>query len=328
MPRPSKTNVGVIGLGIIGSRVAARLRLNGYHVWVWNRSPRPEPNFLATPAEVAESARIIQIFVGDGDALQEVIAEMAPALTPGHIILNHATVSPAETLAASRMAEDRHAKFLDAPFTGSRDVAQAGGLVYYVGGDPQALESVRAVLEASAKLILSMGAVGEASAVKIATNLIAAATACACAEALALLHHNGVPLRNLPEALDANAACSPLTRMKLPAMILDDFEPRFALKHMFKDVQIALAMGAQAGIDLPAASAFAGAAMAAIQQGLAERDFSSIARLYGFPNPENPLDEQFRQSAPPLSSDEKPDAGRKRWNPFARPKDPNSPGHG
>jgi 3-hydroxyisobutyrate dehydrogenase-like beta-hydroxyacid dehydrogenase len=327
MPRPSKTNVGVIGLGIIGSRVAARLRLNGYHVWVWNRSPRPEPNFLATPAEVAESARIIQIFVGDGDALQEVVAAMATALTPGHIILNHATVSPAETLAAASIAEDRHAKFLDAPFTGSRDVAQAGGLVYYVGGDPGALESARAVLDASAKSVLQVGAVGEATALKIATNLIAAATAGACAEALALLHHSGVPLRILPEALEAHAACSPLTRMKIPAMILDDFEPRFALKHMFKDIQIALAMGARAGIDMPAASAFAGSAMAAIHQGLADNDFSSIARLYGFPSPDNPLDDQFRPAPPDASTTDKPGATRKNWNPFARPKESRSSGN-
>ncbi len=80
MARPAKPNAGVIGLGIIGSRVAANLRKAGNQVWVWNRSPRPEPNFLSSPAEVAESAKIIQIFVSDGPALMDVLTAMAPVL--------------------------------------------------------------------------------------------------------------------------------------------------------------------------------------------------------------------------------------------------------
>ena len=89
MARPAKSNAGVIGLGLIGSRVAANLRKGGYQVWVWNRSPRPEPNFLSSPAEVAESAKIIQIFVSDGPALIQTVQAMAPALGPGHVVLHH-----------------------------------------------------------------------------------------------------------------------------------------------------------------------------------------------------------------------------------------------
>jgi hypothetical protein len=69
MARQVKPSAGVIGLGIIGSRVVAVLRQKGYQVWLHNRSPRPEPNFLSSPAEVAESVKHIQIFVSDGEAL-------------------------------------------------------------------------------------------------------------------------------------------------------------------------------------------------------------------------------------------------------------------
>src|SRR5215510_2349693 len=116
MARPARRHAGVIGLGIIGSRVAANLRKAGYQTWVWNRTPRPEPNFLSSAAEVAESAKIIQIFVSDGPALIETIEAMAPVLGPEHIILNHATVSPKETSAAARLVEEQHANYLDAPF--------------------------------------------------------------------------------------------------------------------------------------------------------------------------------------------------------------------
>lgn len=191
MARPAKTNVGVIGLGIIGSRVAAGLRKAGNQVWVWNRSPRPEPNFLSSPAEVAESAKIIQIFVSDGPALMDVLAVMAPALGPEHIVINHSTVAPRETVEASKVVEGRHARYLDAPFTGSRDAAEAGQLVYYIGGGSEALEKARPVLEVSAKSVLLIGEIGQAAALKIAMNIVAAISVSAYAEALGLLDKSG-----------------------------------------------------------------------------------------------------------------------------------------
>ena len=121
--------IGLIGLGIIGSRVAANLRREGFPLFVWNRSPRSEPNFLPSPADVAEAADIIQIFVRDGVALLEVLRNLSPALTARHIILNHATIHPQQTLEAAALVTKRGAQFLEAPFTGSRDAAADGKLV-------------------------------------------------------------------------------------------------------------------------------------------------------------------------------------------------------
>ncbi|MFZ4588746.1 MAG: NAD(P)-dependent oxidoreductase [Terrimicrobiaceae bacterium] len=283
MEQGSKSTAGVIGLGIIGGRVAARLRRAGWQVWVWNRTVRPEPNFLSSPAEVAESARHIQVFVSNGPALLEVMRAMAPALTPEHIVMNHATVSPSETKQAAAIAKEKHAAFLDIPFTGSRDAAEKGQIVYYAGGDAAVLEQARAQLEASARQILPVGDIGQASVLKIATNIIAAAEVGALAEALALLDRHGVELHKLPLALEGNAARSGVIDMKTPPMLSGDFEPRFSLKHMFKDIQLALAMADEKDLELPTASAFAGAAMAGIQRGWGESDFSAVSRLFGYP---------------------------------------------
>lgn len=291
MSRSAKANAGVIGLGIIGTRVAENLRKGGYQTWVWNRSPRPAPNFLSSAAEVAESAKVIQIFVSDGPALVETVTSMAGALGPEHVILNHATVSPAESREAARIVQERHAQYLDTPFTGSRDAAAAGELVFYVGGDTNVLEKVRAQLEVNARAILPVGEIGQAAAVKIATNLLVAVSTGAYAEALVLLQKSGVPLFKLGEALQNHVAHSPLSDMKLPAMIADDFDPRFSLKHMFKDVQIALAMASDYGVELPEAAAFAGSAMAGLQNGWGDSDFSSIARHYGVSSKDNPIPE-------------------------------------
>ena len=77
MSRRTRKNVGVIGLGIIGSRVTANLRKKGFHVFVWNRTPRPVPNFVGAPGELAEMCDFVQIFVSDDDALLDTGAAVA-----------------------------------------------------------------------------------------------------------------------------------------------------------------------------------------------------------------------------------------------------------
>jgi hypothetical protein len=106
---------------------------------------------------------------------------------------------------------------------------------------------------------------------------------------MSLVAKSGVPLPKFAEAYQLHGVRSKLGDMKIPAMISADFEPRFALKHMFKDIQIALAMADEHGLDLPEASAFAGAAMAGLNNGWGDHDFASLARHYGYPDEENEL---------------------------------------
>lgn len=323
MARSAKPNAGVIGLGIIGSRVAVNLRKAGYQVWVWSRSPRPEPNFLSSAAEVAESAKTIQLFVSDGPALIETVTAMAPALGPDHVILNHATVSPNQTLEAARIVQERHAHYLDAPFTGSRDAAAASQLVFYIGGDAGALDRVRGQLEVNAKSIIPIGEIGQAAAMKIAMNLIIAVSVGAYTEALALIDKSGIPLYKLGEVFEQNMVHSPLGDMKLPTMIRDDFEPRFSLKHMFKDVQIALAMAEEHGIEIPSASAFAGSAMSGLQNGWGDLDFSVLARHYGFPSEDHEIPPgTFPEAAAPAAQGEQANgpAAKKKFSLFGSKK--------
>src|SRR6266508_2992141 len=101
--------IGVIGLGIIGRGISANLRRKGFQVFVWNRTPRPVPNFVGSPAEVAELCDFIQIFVADDDALLAMMQRMMPNLTANHIVMAHCTVSPDTMRAAAEMAERRGA---------------------------------------------------------------------------------------------------------------------------------------------------------------------------------------------------------------------------
>src|ERR1700736_5100086 len=114
--RRSRKNVGVIGLGIIGSRVTDNLRCKGFQVFVWNRTPRPVPNFVGAPAEIAEMCDFIQIFVSDDDALLFVVKQLSPALSARHIVIAHPTVAPHTMIAAAEIVERRDARFIEAPF--------------------------------------------------------------------------------------------------------------------------------------------------------------------------------------------------------------------
>src|ERR1700728_2133204 len=109
MPKKSRKNVGLIGLGIIGSRVANAIRAAGFHVYVWNRTPRAAPNFLASPKQVAELCDVIQLFVADAQALFSVLDSMSDALTPSHIVICNSTVGPEATLDAARLVQERGA---------------------------------------------------------------------------------------------------------------------------------------------------------------------------------------------------------------------------
>lgn len=268
--------VGVIGLGIIGSRIAEHVAAAGYELSVWSHSPRQRADFCAGPRAVAERAQFIQIFVRDDAALLAAVADMLPALHAGQVVMNHATVSPAATAQAAALVQGAGAGFLDAPFTGSKMAAQNGKLVYYVGGDAEVLALARPVLEVSSSKILHVGAVGTGTVLKIATNAITAVTVKGLAEAYALTEAAGVSGESLLAALEPNANFSPLIGMKLPAMIRGEFEAHFSTQNMLKDADYALAMAEAAGLPVPALSCTAEALRAAALQGHAASDFCVI----------------------------------------------------
>ena len=272
--------IGIVGLGIIGSRVAEVLRKAGVHVYVWNRTPRPAPNFLSSPGEMAHLAEVIQIFVTDGKALLGVVKDLEGKLTRRHVIVSNSTVDPASAREAAAMVREMGGSFLDAPFTGSKQAAEKAALVYYVGGDPSVLDRVRSLLELSAREILFVGEVGAASILKIATNMISATTVQALAEAYALTVRCGIDPRKLAEALEQNACHSALTSMKIPTMIAGDYEPHFSLKNMFKDAKLGLNLANELKLDLPALSTAASVMFKTIQKGHGEKDYSVLAKTY------------------------------------------------
>ena len=278
--RKTRNKVGVIGLGIIGSRVAAGLRAAGQQVYVWSRSPHSAPNFLGSVVEVADLCDVLQVFVSDDQALLEVVRTIAAALRPRHVFCSHATVSPGVTRQAAAIVESQGARYLDAPFTGSKAAAQNRQLVYYIGGSKEALEEARPVLEVSSKQIVPLGGVGDASTLKIATNMLTAATVQTLSEALAVVRAAGIDGQRLVEAFEHNASQSPTSALKLPAMLARNFEANFSLKHMLKDVRLARGIAGGKQVPLPVMNAVEATFSEGIDAGWGDEDFCGIARMY------------------------------------------------
>jgi 3-hydroxyisobutyrate dehydrogenase-like beta-hydroxyacid dehydrogenase len=151
--------------------------------------------------------------------------------------------------------------------------AQNGKLAYYLGGSEAMIARARPILEASAAHLLPMGPVGAATVVKIATNLVSAATVKALVEAAAITQSQGVGLGALLEAFKVNANFSPLIAMKLPAMQQGQFEPHFSLKNMLKDADYACALAREAGLVTPVLDATAAQMRDQVEQGQGELDF-------------------------------------------------------
>src|SRR5215831_8971516 len=279
--QPKHTNIGVVGLGIIGRGIAGHLRRKGFPVYVWNRSPRSVPNFVGSPGELAEICNYIQIFVSDDEALLQTVQQLGEKLTPHHLVFAHSTVAPDSMRAAAEIVERRKARFVEAPFTGSKTAAEKGELVYYVSGNDAALREARPILEASSKEIIEIGpTIGQASAIKIATNMITAASVQAAAEGLALVQALGLPLEKFVEAMRSNASHSTTLAMKLPKMLNRDFEPHFSVKHMLKDMQIANQIGLSNYLDLGVTAATRDQLLEQMHWGHGDDDYSVVARKY------------------------------------------------
>jgi 3-hydroxyisobutyrate dehydrogenase-like beta-hydroxyacid dehydrogenase len=280
MTRTIRKSVGIIGLGIIGRRIADHLRHQGLSVFVWNRTPRPVPNFVGSPAELAQTCNYLQIFVSDDDALMRMIQAISMSLTPRHIVIAHPTVSPDTMREAAALVERRGARLVEAPFTGSKLGAEKGQLVYYVSGEEAAVNEVRPLLQASSKAIVDIGAIGDASIIKIATNMVTAASVQGAAEAMAIVQYSGIPLEKFADALKQNSSNSGTLDLKVPRIISADFEPHFSVKHMLKDMQIANRMGRHFELDLTVAGATRDRLLDEARQGRGDDDYSSIARRF------------------------------------------------
>jgi len=270
-------SIGVIGLGIIGTPWAARYQAAGKLASVWNRTPMPQAaGWKASAKEVTAAADVTHIVVADPPAVSAVLDEVLPALGPGKVVVQSSTIDPASATAFEARVRATGAAYVEAPFTGSKPAAEAGTIVFFMGGEAAALNAVEPLLAVVSETRFRLPGVAKAAAVKLAMNLNVAAQMQALSESLTFARRAGIDDDLFFQILAKNVSQSGLAKLKEGKLRARDFAPQFSVKHMHKDMRLAQA---SADGELPLLATVRECLARAEQRGLADDDFSALIRL-------------------------------------------------
>ncbi len=273
-------NITVFGMGIIGSRCANLWQEAGETVTRWNRSPKDLPHILSDPAEAARRSAVLSFYLKDAQALRSVFEQIRPVLSTQHLIMNHSTVDLPTTLWLAEQCATIGCNFVDAPFTGSKIAATDGKLLYYLAGSDTVVDRAEKILAPTGNTMIRMGACGNATVIKLATNLIAACQIQALSEALALSLTHGISKDAFEQVITQHGTASNLTKMKLPGMLKEDFDTHFSLDNMRKDSVYALELAQSMQLELPAMQTVSERMSGLCQSGLSSDDYTALAKPY------------------------------------------------
>jgi 3-hydroxyisobutyrate dehydrogenase-like beta-hydroxyacid dehydrogenase len=275
--------IGFLGLGEMGTPMASRLLHAGHEVMVWNRSAeRTAPlaqegaAVASSPARAAAGRDFVITMLATPDALEQVLfgAEgLAPALSPGQILIDMSTVGPDEVRsAAARLPKS--ASVVDAPVRGSVPQATAGRLDIFVGAADQDYERVRPILETLGS-VRHTGGPGSGAAMKLVANLALGAAIVTLGEALALGESLELKRDTLLDVL-ADSPIGPIVKAKRANVESGQFTPSFKLRHAAKDLKLVTETAAARGRDLKQARANRAWLDEAAEHGAADLDFSAV----------------------------------------------------
>jgi 3-hydroxyisobutyrate dehydrogenase-like beta-hydroxyacid dehydrogenase len=275
--------IAVLGLGIIGSAWARNLIADHHEVRCWNRTPKEFPNFTPSIQDAVTGAEVIFILVSDPAAVQSVLERILPKLEPWQMVIQSSTISAEWTIKFDKIVRETGATFLEAPFTGGASAAEKRQTVYYLGGEMSLVERAMPVLKSIAGTIQHIGPLGTASSLKLAMNLNIAGVAQTLCESLTLCRAAGISDETYFEALSRNLSRSGTADQKEPKLRQRDYRPQFSLKHMAKDLRLALETAKSFSVSLGQAEHLKQTYDRGIEAGWKEDDFIGLIR--GLENP-------------------------------------------
>lgn len=291
-------NVGFIGLGIMGSRMAANLQAHGHVLVVTNRTaeraaPLVENGAIwaESPAAVAARADIVFTMLSEPHVVSEAALGrdgLLHRLRPGGLWINCTTVDPAFARQMDAKTRARGVRYLDAPVTGSREPAARGDLVFIVGGDVTDLESCRSLLQAMGSRIVHVGGVGMGSSMKIINNLIGGVAMAGFAEGAALGAALGITPETIFEVMTGGVMLAPFIALKHTKIETRDFDTEFSTRWLNKDLHLATITAYEAGTAMPVVNAAKELYRLAASAGYADEDFSSVYAFLTQQPPQQP----------------------------------------
>ena len=286
----AEAKIALLGLGLMGTGMAARLLDAGYSLSVWNRTPGKADPLAARGASVAKSPRAAvdgasvvlsmladvpvcrDIWLGRGEALE--------AAAPGTVLVESSTVTVEWIHELNQKAQHHGCELVDAPVTGSKVQAASGQLLFLAGGSDAALGKVDPILRAMGRDVVHVGPVGSGARLKLINNFLSASQIAALAEALSLIERSGLNREKALQVLTEGAPGSPLVKLISGRMVAKQYEPHFLLRLMAKDLRYAVAEADLQALDLDMGRAALRVFEHAIAAGQGEDDMSAVVEQF------------------------------------------------
>lgn len=277
--------VAFIGMGIMGRPMAANLVKAGNEVAVWNRSAGKDvegARTAATPADAAREAEVVWMCVSDTAAVEQVLLGtdgVASVLKEGMIVADSSTISPTATKRFAEAVRAKGADYVDAPVTGSKIGAEAGQLVFMVGGAEETIARLQTLFGAMGKAVVRMGDVGKGQSTKISMNLMIAMQFEGFAEGLTLAKKLGVKPEDFIGLIQQTMVRSGVIDYKAPFVLNHDYAPNFPLRLMHKDINLVLEAAKETRVKLPAIKTVEEVYEIASEEGHDDLDYAATLAL-------------------------------------------------
>ncbi len=248
--------VGYIGLGIMGAALAERLAAE-HRLKVFDLDPSRIATLEAVGAEGVADARdmgpdcdVVFLCLPRSEHVQDVLfgqGALAANLRPGAIVVDQTSGDPTQTRQLAQALSEQGIGFVDAPVSGGAAGAKAGTIAIMLGGNDEAVEIVRPILEQISPNIFLCGDIGAGQVMKLVNNTISATNRCAMVEAVIMGMKNGLDLSVMTDVLNSGGARSVATEMMLPALVRGEPDAFFRLELMLKDLNLSAGLAMKSG---------------------------------------------------------------------------------
>lgn len=283
------SQIGFIGLGIMGKPLSRNLLKAGYSLVVYDLRPEPVADLKsagAVPAgscsDVAGQSEIIITMLPDGSDVEQALLGPRGALAgarQGSIIVDMSSISPLVSQKLAAACSQKGVDFLDAPVSGGEPKAIDGTLAIMVGGTPATFERVRPVLQKMGSAVTLTGPVGAGNTTKLANQIIVACNIVAMGEALVLATRAGLDPEVVFDAVKGGLAGSVVLNAKAPMVIARNFKPGFRISLHEKDLRNALLAAESHKVPLPITSLVQQMLIALINEGKGDLDHSALVQF-------------------------------------------------
>lgn len=279
------TKIAFLGMGLMGSRMAARLIQAGFEVAVWNRTLSSCDILVdmgATLLNLQEIAAypVILTCLADDSAVQTVYEHIQNQLQPDQVLVDFSSLSLAQTQKLASQAQVRQVKWIDSPVSGGIVGAEQGTLVIFAGGDLQTIQNLSLIYNVLSQRVTRMGETGTGQATKICNQLIVAANSTLIAEAVALAAQAGVDTKLLAPALAGGFADSKPFQILAPRMASHTFEPvQWKVQTLSKDLNNAVQLAEHFKLNIPVAKQALLQLKAHQNKGYAEADLATVIQM-------------------------------------------------